>query len=709
VAGNVGSGASQEIRASGIVRLLATTPVDEWAPKVVGRTMLYLRASQGVVVDLGTNQRWDDADASCLFGSGLWAPYQFEPLDSTSLVYSDGYSVRVRRAGPAGWCSGETETSLGSSSGPSWSIYAVSATHDAATGRLERVAWAENDLTATAARIWTRDAGADGRLEGPGAPAAVKVLDAANFQVTRFQLGGDAMVVRGGDAYAFQMQAGDFTVLSRPPGGWGSAEPITLPLSAPPRALAAAVDSTGRTLAYVTSDVPQTLHLRAAGADGAFGTADDVEWTRSYGPPVMAYGFVAVEGGHVLVAEYGSSAGTGYLDHWTAGPDGRFGTDDDHFARLLPSPTYRSYPSLGTGLSGGLAYYSTFSGTSWDLAVADLSAFRWETLTDVPLGIYPRTNRAGTFFFRRNSGVWARAPDGQETLGTTVSAWSAGEGASLVTHWQADVLLHRADAAGRFFTAGAPAPVVLLAGKAGALSGASYAVAIGDGRALAGGCEATSGWDCTEASLYLFLPAPTLATPVVLRTDRPADGAPAGSSMQPYGDGFGISAEHAAWSCQFPGLTSPICVREPGPDGAYGTIDDIAFILRQPGTTAPYQGITAMRLSGHRMAFLRNAQVVVLEAGPDGHFNTADDVEIVVGPTTQSQGIYFDVAGDFVAWSTVGATGGMQVWLADVRLGTSRQVTDHYSGKYQVVVEPTGRVLWEDQVFPQAAVFVSAP
>ncbi len=56
-----------------------------------------------------------------------------------------------------------------------------------------------------------------------------------------------------------------------------------------------------------------------------------------------------------------------------------------------------------------------------------------------------------------------------------------------------------------------------------------------------------------------------------------------------------------------------------------------------------------------------------------------------------------------------GAPAGLQVWLADLAAGTRRQITSHYSAKQHVTVEPSGRVLWDDAVFPNRAVFVSAP
>ena len=78
--------------------------------------------------------------------------------------------MKLRRRG-ASWCSGYTEVTLGTRSAAGFDIYAVTASLDPATGRLERVAWAENDPAGARSRLWTRDPGTGGKLDAGDAPA----------------------------------------------------------------------------------------------------------------------------------------------------------------------------------------------------------------------------------------------------------------------------------------------------------------------------------------------------------------------------------------------------------------------------------------------------------------------------------------------------------------------------------------------------------
>ena len=53
VAGNVGSGASQQVQTSGVLSAVATSVADEKAPRVRGRTLVYSSSGTATVVDLG--------------------------------------------------------------------------------------------------------------------------------------------------------------------------------------------------------------------------------------------------------------------------------------------------------------------------------------------------------------------------------------------------------------------------------------------------------------------------------------------------------------------------------------------------------------------------------------------------------------------------------------------------------------------------------
>jgi hypothetical protein len=139
-----------------------------------------------------------------------------------------------------------------------------------------------------------------------------------------------------------------------------------------------------------------------------------------------------------------------------------------------------------------------------------------------------------------------------------------------------------------------------------------------------------------------------------------------------------------------------------------GTGDDTHFTLNNPGTTTPYYA-SGIHVDGNRVAWAASPDIIIVDAGLDGEFNTTDDVEYRSGPTTQVGTPFVSIAGNYVAWLSGTAANGMQVWVGDFINGTQRQVSDHYSSKYQVSVEPSARVLWEDRVFTSNAVFVSAP
>jgi hypothetical protein len=148
-------------------------------------------------------------------------------------------------------------------------------------------------------------------------------------------------------------------------------------------------------------------------------------------------------------------------------------------------------------------------------------------------------------------------------------------------------------------------------------------------------------------------------------------------------------------------------VRERGGGGTFA--GGTSFLLQKPGAPSPYLTSGEVRVWHDRIGFRRNDGIlVVVDAGPDHAFNTLDDVEQVLFPVPFGAS-NFDLAGDFVAYVAAGAPAGLQVWLADIGAGTRRPVSHHYSAKQHLTVEPSGRVLWDDTVFSDRAVFVSAP
>lgn len=720
VAGNVGSGASQQVMTSGVLTAVATTTSGEKAPRVRGRTLAYNRDGTAVLTDLGSDVRWQPTDPSCDVPGVRNYELAVAPLDSDTVFYTTGSSVRVRRRG-TDWCTGYTDVAIASAS-PGYVIYAVDATFVPSTARVERIAWAENDTTNRATRVWTSDApsgpGQSGRFVGAASP--VSVYQRALAYTTRVYTGGDVLLVRvNTTSTLLQFIDGAFTVYHRPAGGWGTATPVTYALPAG-GCTGAAIDSTGTRLAWVTSGTLHTLHLARPGADGVYGSGDDVVPAPHAYAAASGYEDVAVEGGHAVVTDYSPNP-TGHLVHWAAGPDGTFGTSDDSFASMFPTASARELPSLGDGLGGGVVYFAQSQGANFDVFEGDLSAFRWDTHSDF-YAVYPRSNRAGTYFFGRSDGVWARAPDGRETTRSVSSTFYGADGNVFAAQLRPpghDVVVHLADASGQFFTPAAPPGVVVLTGKAGAsYVGSRTDTAAGGGRVIVSSCEAWSGSTCTEDGVELIEPSPTLTTAVAFRIDRPADGAPATSTVS--GSGVGVSARHAAYTCSStaPAAYAAICIREPGTDGKYEPSsapghDDRTFLLNRPGTTTPYSGTGNVKLDGDRVAFYYGTDVVAVDAGVDAQFNTSDDVETILGPYAQQGASFIALAGDFVAWMTtdpaLGNAGGPFPFVADVRNRTRRRVADHYSAKYGITVDRSGRVAWEDEVFSTSSVFVCAP
>lgn len=708
VAGNVGSGASQQVLTSGVLQEVSTTPATEHGPRVRGRTLTIALSGSGRIVDLGTNLRWDPDDAATCVVSGLNSyELAIAPIDSSGVAYTTGSSVIVRRRAGT-WCPGTEAPPIGTASA-GYTINAVSVSHDPANPRSERVVWAENDHGNRRTRLWARDAGAGGRLEGAGAPDPVLIQSSAGL-TTRIELGGDALVVRTSPT-SLQYIDGTYQVLHRPPGGWGTGSHRPFPATPDATWIAAAVDSKGTTLAWVTGNVGwgsgetvRTFRATAPGADGTFGTGLPASRTFSSSSRYMD---LSVEAGHAAATEWQGTPNA--LTHWAAGVDGRFGTGDDSFARLLPTAAGRALPSLGDGIGGGVVYFAQTAVNGWDILAADLSAFRWDTLSNGGT-IYPKSNRAGTSFFQRADGVWARSWDGQETTRNVSAYFYAADGDLFVANTY-DVLLHLADASGRFFTPSAPS-LTLLAGRAGWGNGGNLTPAAGGGRVLVPTCEDPPA-PCSEKSVTLLEPSPTFTTAVTaLRVDRPADGAPAGTSVA--GDGLGISARHLVYHCSSGTVYAGICVREPGPNGRYDAVtalgyDDVTFLLRSPVSGLPYSSTEGVTLDGDALAFFSLGQVVAVDAGPNGTFNDADDAEMVVGAASDAQSSMLAIAGDFVAWMTLGASGGPEPWVGDVRAGTTRRLASHYSSKYGITVDRSGRVIWEDDVFSTTALFVSAP
>ncbi|HSN91474.1 MAG TPA: carboxypeptidase regulatory-like domain-containing protein [Anaeromyxobacteraceae bacterium] len=702
VAGNVGSGASQSVSASASLDLVATTRFDDAAPRTKGRFLVFGTANAAgtsratKLVDLGPDQTYDVGDTRCDIGlgSGLLTLPSAEPISTRAVAAVDGGGVyaKVRRPGPDGFfCTGDDSVSQLRDVGFSGtSILALAASRDRA-GRTERVAWSEITSAWSASTLHVREAGSDG-LVGTGDDPADVVFTLTPAALYEVALAGDVLLHR-----TYSAATGlRWTVVNAGASGFGSGTTTWTV----PGAVAAGLASDGSTLAWVANDPAQTIHVRSAGADGRFGTADDTEVSRTYAGSWLSSAGVAVEGAHVVVAE--SSGSTNYLDHWYAGGDGVFGTADDTFARVLPSSVGRHYPALADGVAGGTVYVqlgqTNVVDENPDLIALDLSALRWEVARDATVSS-PRSNRAGTLFFYDETDflLTARTADGRETKsGYSTSSFEADGSSLFVGKLDGTLWLSRPDAGGQWFTAAAPADAQV------------SALFQPWGRVVAGGGRVMFDSNQAAYALTLLEPNPTLLTPAAVRLDGTIPGTTHHGSWT-----MGVSQDHALWVCRDDATYTDYACGRDSVDGRFGNGDDVSLQLVRPGTATRYPYVWSVRVSGNRalvVAWIAPSQrAFVVDAGADRRFNTGDDTETEVATVTEFNLDGYDFAGSMVAWTAAGETGGTQIWLADVDRGTRRQLTSHYAPKPDVFVEPSGRTFWTDLLFSSQAIFVSAP
>jgi len=423
------------------------------------------------------------------------------------------------------------------------------------------------------------------------------------------------------------------------------------------------------------------------------------------GGPQVYDGGIVIRGSHVILTEASvSPGGPLYVDHWYAGADGVFGTADDTFARILPSALPRYWPALGTGIAGGQLFFQSGQYRSnADVLGYDLSALRWDVAASV--GLSPATNRAGTMLYSANSSVYARTSDGRETVGPGTGGWHfAADGSNLFVPSGNSVVLYRPDpnpasaTYGQFFVAGAPAPTTIAT-----LAATASVEAAGGGRAVA--------HNANDGTIWLLEPNPTIATPTVIALDS------ASYTYWPIPGNVSVAAGHLVFSCMnhLTGGTKNACFREPGgAGGAYGG-SDRSGVLTHPSSGVAYSNAFAVAVSGDKVALVADGagsvpHLFLLDAGPDKKFATGDDLETDFGPMADAIVGAVDFAGNYLVWTTNnGTANGQQVYLADVTARTQRVLTSHFSQKPLVVVDPTGRVYWQDMIFSSPAVFVSAP
>ncbi|MFT3913667.1 MAG: carboxypeptidase-like regulatory domain-containing protein [Anaeromyxobacteraceae bacterium] len=755
-AGNVGSGAQQEVANGDVLDVLLTGPAVDRTARVGSRLMTWKTGSSAFgaftahLTVLGANGRYDATDRTCSLattGSATTSSFSAEnvaaePASPAGVVHADvnGTVVLLRRPGPDGiFCSGDepAPVTVRAAQG-SYTMHAVSGTIIPGT-RCERLAWIEQEFGANfRGRVMVADMqpGVDGVCgtsdDTVGAPAQVVANDPG--YVAYVKVAGNVLLYRL-QSFNNGPTSGNWTIVSAGAAGFGGATTtISNPLTIGPSGNWIDVNRDGSLLAIV--DTGGTIHVWRPGPNGLFegpGTGDDpAEVTRSSG---LSPSQLSIDAGHVALI--GSSGPTSYIGHWYAGADGAFQAQnapdgDDSYALLLPTTANRRSPSI----HDGRVYFTVTSGSEDDLHAADLTTLRWETLTG-STNAQLRSNRAGALVFSGRTGLTARMPDGLETTcpscgsfrGLDADGPIVAYGESLAAgNTGGHVYVNVKDPSGDFFTPSAPPRLAVdLAGwgYSGNIIGSNIGIAVGDNRVIYPAVDAPG----TTFGVVVSDVDPDPVAPTVTRQVRVTATAPAGSSLPAGGSkNLGVSARHAAWECTTAAGTNRVCLLEAGADGLFGTADDTTAVLTYPGTATQLQAFY-FKLSGDRIliadpnnkppGFTTSWFLIAVDAGVDHRFNTTDDVLVQVGPFN-STSVDFDLAGSQVVWVAPGSQGGLSVYLRNLNApypaipsvnpaDDGVEVSSHYSTKSGPVVEPSGRVFWNDAVLPTPTIFVYAP
>jgi hypothetical protein len=452
------------------------------------------------------------------------------------------------------------------------------------------------------------------------------------------------------------------------------------------------------------------LVLRRAGVDGKVGTDDD-QVVRVTSPWAIGNRpWVVTDAQRVVLLTDGLPVN--WLIQWTPGPDGVWGTADDTFDRSHPTSAPISMPTLSAGLLSFLL--------AKDSVVLDLSTLRWETApgpTASTLSVNGSplwTGGQGTVFYTTGGDLYgttpvtlvARGPDGREASVPAgqayVEAWGTDVAADAtqmvaVSPDKGRLILYRPDSSGHFLTASAPTPITLLS-----TTSTIDHVALGGGKVLTLLRDASS-----LPHFYIF--------------DGGAGGlASSPSPIEPI-KGFNYTNTGAITATQaFIPTPSGIALYGAGPDGRFGTDDDTGgptnfeYLLHATGAANDEAGFinyaSFYKVDGRLMVFFDPVGgLSLLDAGPDGRFNTADDRErqLLKSWPTIFQG-NFAVAGGRVGYITSGPTGS-QVYLVDGFDGIPYQLTEHYSIKRDLALDANGTAYWADNIFAPEGIMRRAP
>jgi hypothetical protein len=708
LAGNVGSGVSQQVEADSTGDVLAATSDIEGTPIVRGRLVGHTDwvqggSTYGALLDLGPNRRMDATDRRCTVSASAPSGYETPVVPASgTLVVAGDYSAGVRMVRPGAdglFCTADDVNTVFRT--PPSGYYV-----DGVSGFGEKVAWWERkNAPAAASNLYVREPGADGVFGN----ADDLTASFAYHYVERLTMGEKAILVKeatcGDGCYTFVWR-----VLNPNAAGSWTSGTTTFDLPAGVQSAALSVD--GRRLAWLESG--PVLKVREPGANGRFDAGDDVVATIPVPWSLSTGAALTVDGPHVVALAYGSPIS--WLIHAWAGPDDVFGTSDDAVERTRPTGGSRWELSVAES-------YLAVSEDN-DVVGLDLSALRWEVAPAAGLSVFHPLDVDGRgWVFYKPSGLSpvARSPAGNEVTAPFSSDVYAVAGRELVhvgvVGASEAVQLRAPDAGGSWFSATAPAPVTLFTPGAGSTV---------DELRLGGGKGLVLDWAysaarATNVRHYRVLEpgAGTLAT--FPTTGSVVDVIPDGVrwSWAPSG---AITRDQVFYNCHDWATSNVfLCVHNAGADRVFGTADDprpatYASAVRMlhpagsPRAGLPVEDARALIVSGRRMLVseFSPAGIFLFDAGADGLFNTADDRgRRLAGVTAYPSDVA--LAGDWAAFLDTGSPAGRQIWLVRGFDGAPTPVTSHYSGKTAPTLETSGRLFWGDLVFVPEAVFVRSP
>jgi len=704
IAGNAGSGVGQQVGSDSRGDILAATSAIEGDSQVRGRLIGYTEwypggTQRGMLVDLGADRRFDPSDPRCFVVDNPPTGYDSPvfPVGRTLVVGASYTSLTTLRPGPDDvFCSADDVSTTLLSAPAGYNI-------DGVTGFGERVAWWDRQYSLGIANVHVREPGADGLFGNVDDTTATFSFN----YVDRLSMGERVLLVKKAECGIACYTYGWRAINAGTSGSWQSGTTIW---DLPPAVRSAALSADGGRLAWIelVSGSGTFLKVREAGANRRFDAADDEEVSVAVPWSLSTTASLVVDGPHVVALANGSPIS--WLIHWWAGPDGRFGTGDDALERIQPSGSSRSEPSLA-------ASYLTFSVGS-DVLGLDLSVLRWEVAPTAGLdGSHPLDVDGRGWLLYKPSGqnLVARSPFGLEATAPFTTAEFAVDGTDLIHVGTGNLIqLRTPDAAGDWFSAGAPAAVDLYAANAVDL------LRIGGGKGLVVDHAYDAGRGTDVAHYRILEPGTgTLAT-------FPAKG----SVVDVLADGMqaswawvgAITAEQVFYPCHAWGTANLyLCVHDAGVDGIFGTADDplpatyaSAVKLMHP-TGSPRAGLEvydarAVQVDKGRMILSEFSPpaIYLFDAGPDGRFNTADDRGRKLADIS-AYDAEVALAGDWSVYLDTGSPAGRQVWLVRGLDGAPTPVTEHYSAKTSPVLERSGRAFWVDSVFVPEAVFVRAP